>query len=190
MFAELIHFMPLYMPWFKNQTSKKEWWYWVEMILLDSFEASADRRDDSYWHPQFELHTYQAKLISYHLPRQFTTMWQTKQMNYHSRYHLKGDTVSTLFIHTFAKAGDIVYVLDMSETDWWKARIKGKEGQVQKKRIWLGEGANRRKRGPCAKKRIRLWEIGKKGNEEHVQKKSDRPYQYSSKTSLQRSLMR
>jgi len=28
------------------------------------------------------------------------------------------------------KAGDIVYVLDMSETDWWKARIKGKEGQV------------------------------------------------------------
>jgi len=28
------------------------------------------------------------------------------------------------------KAGDIVYVLDMSETDWWKARVKGKEGQV------------------------------------------------------------
>ena len=38
-----------------------------------------------------------------------------------------------LFIlFTFAQAGDIVYVLDMSETDWWKARIKGKEGQVNK----------------------------------------------------------
>jgi len=28
------------------------------------------------------------------------------------------------------KAGDIVYVLDMADTDWWKARVKGKEGQV------------------------------------------------------------
>ena len=39
------------------------------------------------------------------------------------------------FIRSFVKAGDIVYVLDMSDTDWWKARVKGKEGQVSKQKL-------------------------------------------------------
>ena len=34
-----------------------------------------------------------------------------------------------------SKAGDIVYVLDMADTDWWKARVKGKEGQVRWNRV-------------------------------------------------------
>jgi len=28
------------------------------------------------------------------------------------------------------KAGDILYILDMSEEDWWKARCKGREGLI------------------------------------------------------------
>jgi hypothetical protein len=27
-------------------------------------------------------------------------------------------------------AGDIVYVLDWADPDWWRARCKGREGQV------------------------------------------------------------
>ena len=49
-------------------------------------------------------------------------------------FKVLGRESHSLFILTFAQAGDIVYVLDMSETDWWKARVKGKEGQVNKKK--------------------------------------------------------
>ena len=51
-------------------------------------------------------------------------------------------------IYSFLKAGDIVYVLEMSDTDWWKARVKGKEGQVLR-------DLRDKKKDRCKQKRVR-----------------------------------
>ena len=103
-----------------------------QTFSLDLFKNSADRRDDSYltienWEGCNSIRILFTQAIHDYVANEvdelsFKVGW--RKVVLHNFHHF--------FSQSFAKAGDIVYVLDMSDTDWWKARIKGKEGQVKK----------------------------------------------------------